>query len=150
MWVPGIAGNFTPGRKSPERPRVRVIWASLLPASSRKYQLPGGREGCCSVAQSSPAVCDPMDSSRPGSPSFTLSWTLLRFMFIESMMPPTISSAVAPFSSCPQSFPASRFFSIESALCIRWPKSWSSSFSISPSNPCCMWITIIVCDPHCG
>ena len=46
----------------------------------------------------------------------------------------TISSSVVPFSSCPQSFPASRVFSNESALHIRWPKYWSSSFNISPSN----------------
>ena len=42
---------------------------------------------------------------------------------------PTISSSVVPFSSCPQSFPASG-----SALCIKWPKYWSFSFSTSPSN----------------
>ena len=47
---------------------------------------------------------------------------------------PTISSSVIPFSSCLQSFPASGFFSNESVLCIRWPKYWSFSFSISPSN----------------
>ena len=47
---------------------------------------------------------------------------------------PTISSSVIPFSSCPQSFPASPFFSNESALCIRWPKYWSFNFNISPSN----------------
>ena len=46
---------------------------------------------------------------------------------------PTISSSVIPFSSCPQSFPAS-IFSNDSALHIRWPKDWSCSFSISPSN----------------
>ena len=46
---------------------------------------------------------------------------------------PTISSSVVPFSSCPQSFPAS-VFSNESALCIRWPEYWSFSFNISPSN----------------
>ena len=45
---------------------------------------------------------------------------------------PTISSSVACFSSCPPSFPASRVFSNESALRIRWPKYWS--FSISPFN----------------
>ena len=48
--------------------------------------------------------------------------------------PPTISSSVVPFSSCPQSFPASGSFLNESALCIRWPKYWSFSFNISPSN----------------
>ena len=46
---------------------------------------------------------------------------------------PTISSYVVPFSFCPQSFPAS-VFSNESAVCIRLPKYWSLSFSISPSN----------------
>ena len=46
----------------------------------------------------------------------------------------TISSSVVPFSSCLQSFPASGFFSKGSGLCIRWPKYWSFSFSISPSN----------------
>ena len=46
----------------------------------------------------------------------------------------TISSSVVPFSSCLQSFPASGFFSSESVLHIRWPKYWSFSLSISPSN----------------
>ena len=48
--------------------------------------------------------------------------------------PPTISSSVIPFSSCLQSFPASGFFPNESVLHIRWPKYWSFSFNISPSN----------------
>ena len=47
---------------------------------------------------------------------------------------PTISFSVVPFSSCLQSFPASGSFPNESALHIRWPKYWSFSFSISPSN----------------
>ena len=47
---------------------------------------------------------------------------------------PTISSSVVPFSSLLQSFPASGFFPNESVLRIRWPKYWSFSFSISPSN----------------
>ena len=47
---------------------------------------------------------------------------------------PTISSSASPFSSRPQSFPASGSFSNELVLCIRWPKHWSFSFSVSPSN----------------
>ena len=47
---------------------------------------------------------------------------------------PTISFSVVPFSSCLQSFPASGFFLSELVLCIRWPKYWSFSCSISPSN----------------
>ena len=46
---------------------------------------------------------------------------------------PAISSSVVPFSSCPQSLPAS-VFSNESALHMKWPKFWSFSLSISPSN----------------
>ena len=46
---------------------------------------------------------------------------------------PTISSSVVPFS-CLQSFPSIRVFSSESVLCIRWPKYWGFSFSISPST----------------
>ena len=48
---------------------------------------------------------------------------------------PTILSSAIPFSSCLQSFPASRSFQKqESVICFRWPKYWSFSFSISPPN----------------
>ena len=47
---------------------------------------------------------------------------------------PIISSSVAPFSSCLQIFPGIRVFSNESVFCIKWPKYWSFSFSIGPSN----------------
>ena len=47
---------------------------------------------------------------------------------------PTISSSVVPFSSCPQSFPASGSFQMNQLSRIRWPKYWSFSFNISPSN----------------
>ena len=67
--------------------------------------------------------------------SGTIFWNLLKLIeFIESVMPSNASSCVVPFSSCLQSFPASGSFFNESALHIRWPKYWSFSFSISPSN----------------
>ena len=47
---------------------------------------------------------------------------------------PVISSSVIPFSFCPPIPPSIRVFSNESTLCTRWPKYWSFSFSISPSN----------------
>ena len=47
---------------------------------------------------------------------------------------PAISSSVVPFSSCPQSLPASWSFPMSQPLRMRWPKYWSFSFSISPSN----------------
>ena len=46
----------------------------------------------------------------------------------------TISSSVVPFSSCPQSFPASGSFQMSQLFAIRWPKYWSFSFNVSPSN----------------
>ena len=47
---------------------------------------------------------------------------------------PAISSSVVPFSSCPQSLPASGSFPMSQLLELRWPKDWSFSFSISPSK----------------
>ena len=47
---------------------------------------------------------------------------------------PTISSSIVPFSSCPKSLPASRVFSNESTLRMRWPEYWSFSFTIIPSK----------------
>ena len=73
----------------------------------------------------------PCTAGRQAPLSSTIPQSLLKFMSIESVMHPTISSSVVPFSSCLQSFPAS-VFSSESALHIRWPKHWSFSFSISP------------------
>ena len=64
--------------------------------------------------------------------SFTISWSLLRFMSIESVMLFSHLNLCRPV--LPSVFPSIRVFSNESALCIRWPKCWSFSFSISPSN----------------
>ena len=59
--------------------------------------------------------------------SFTISWSLLKFMSIESMISPN-------YLILPSIFPSIRVFSNESALCMKWPKYWSFSFSISPSK----------------
>ena len=55
-------------------------------------------------------------------------------MFIESVMPSNHHILCCPLLLSPSVFPSIRVFSSESALCIRWPKYWSFSFSISPSN----------------
>ena len=72
----------------------------------------------------------PWTATCQASLSISNSQSLLKFMSIESVMPPT---HLVPFSTCLQSFPASGTLSL-SRLCIRWPKYWSFSFSISPSN----------------
>ena len=66
--------------------------------------------------------------------SFTISWSLLRLMSIESVMPSNHLTLCFPLLLLPLVFPSIRVFSSELILCIRWPKYWSFSFSISPSN----------------
>ena len=66
--------------------------------------------------------------------SFTISWSLLKLMSIESVMPSNHLVLCHPLLLLPSIFPRIRVFSNESALCIRLPKYWSFSFSISPSN----------------
>ena len=66
--------------------------------------------------------------------SITNSWSLLKLMPIESVMPSNHLILCYPLLLLPSIFPSIRVFSNESALRIRWPKYWSFSFSISPSN----------------
>ena len=66
--------------------------------------------------------------------SFTVSQNLLKLMPIESVMPSNHLILCCPFLLLPSIFPSIRFFSDESVVCIKWPKYWSFSFSISPSN----------------
>ena len=68
--------------------------------------------------------------------SFMISWSLLRLMFIESVMLCNYLILCCPLLLLISVFPSIRVFSRESALPIRWPKYWSFSFSISPSNEC--------------
>ena len=74
-----------------------------------------------------------MDCSNQISLSITNSQSLLKLMSTESVMPPTIKPS-HPLQLPPSIFPSIRVFSSESALHIRWPKYWSFSFNISPSN----------------
>ena len=77
---------------------------------------------------------NPWTAVRQASLFVTDSRSLLKLMPLSRWCHPTISFSVVSFSSSLQSFPASGVFSNKSALCIRWPKYWSFSFSISPSN----------------
>ena len=66
--------------------------------------------------------------------SFTTSWSLLKLMSIESVMPSNHLILCQPLLLLPSTFPRIRVFSSESALRIRWLKYWSFSFNFSPSN----------------
>ena len=87
-----------------------------------------------SVAQSCQILCDPMDCSTPGFPSVPNSQSLLRLMSIELVIPSNHLIICRPLLLLPSIFSSIRVFSNESVLHIRWPKYWSFSFNITPSN----------------
>ena len=74
----------------------------------------------------------PWTAACQASLSFTISWSLLRFMYIELVMPSNHLILCCPLLLLPSIFPTIRVFSNESALHIRWPKYWS--ISINPLN----------------
>ena len=86
-----------------------------------------------SVAQSCLTLCDPMNRSTLASLSITSSQSLLKLMSIESLMPSS-HLICHPLLLLPPILPSIRVFSNDSTLRMRWPKYWSFSFSISPSN----------------
>ena len=106
------------------------------------------------VTQSCLTLCDPMDcfsqsvqsfghvwlfstiwtTARQASLSITNSQSLLKLISIESVMPSNHLILCCPLLLLPSTFPSIRVFSTESALRIRWPKYWSFSLNISPSN----------------
>ena len=88
-------------------------------------------DSCCSVSQLCPTLCNPMDRSMPGFP------VLHHFLELAQTHVHWVGDAIQP--SCPllllpSIFLSIKVFSNELALCIRWPKYWSFSFSISPFN----------------
>ena len=76
----------------------------------------------------------PWTPAHQASLSITISWSLPKPMSIESVMPPNHLILCRPLLLLPSVFPSTRVFSNELALRIRWPKYWSFSFNISPSN----------------
>ena len=83
---------------------------------------------------SCPTLCNPMDDSMQTSLTITNSQSLLKFMSIKSVMPSNHLILCSLLLLLPSIFLSIRVFPNESILHIRWPKYWSFSFSISPSN----------------
>ena len=76
----------------------------------------------------------PWTAALQASLSSTISWSFLRLMSIESLMPSNHLILCHPLLHLPSIFSSIKVFSNESVLCIRWPNYWSFNFSISPSN----------------
>ena len=87
-----------------------------------------------SLTQSCLTLCEPMDCSMPGFLFHLQLLKLAQFVSIEWVIPSNHLILCCPFLLPPSIFPSIRVFSVESVLHIKWPKYWSYSFSISPSN----------------
>ena len=112
-------------------PLYLAHWVLLCMEFSRQEYWSGC---CCSVAKSCPTFCDPMKTVCQSSVSFTISQSFPKFLSIESVMPSNHLILCFPLLLLVSIFPSIRVFSNESALCIRWPKYCSFSFSTNPSN----------------
>ena len=84
--------------------------------------------------QSCPTLCNPMNCRTPGLPVHHQLPEFTQIMSIESLMPSSHLILCRPLLLLPPIPPSIGVFSNESTLCVRWPKYWSFSFSISPSN----------------
>ena len=101
---------------------------------SRVFSIILAAAAAAKLLQSCPTLCNPMDCSTQTSLLFTISWSLLKLMCIESVMPSNHFILCHPILLLPSIFSSTRVFSNESALCMRWPKYWNFSFNNSPSN----------------
>ena len=97
----------------------------FLPVNSAQFS---------SVTQSWPTLCYPWTAARQASVFITNSWSLLKLMPNELVMPSNHFILCHPLLLLPSVFPSIRVFSNESVLRIRWTKYWSFSLNISPSN----------------
>ena len=100
----------------------------------RLWALPGEKWESVQSLSCVQLFATPWTAAHQASLSITSSWSLLKFMSIELVMPSNHLILCRPLLLLPSIFPSIRVFSNESALSIKWPKYWSYSFSISPSN----------------
>ena len=133
LWFTAIAFFFSNWRFEGLQPCVQQVYCAISPTCARILSHFGCC--CCPVAKLCSILCNLMDCSTPGFPVLHyLPEFLLKLMSIESMMPSSHFILCCPLLLLPSIFPSIKAVSSELALCIRWPKYWSFSFSISPSN----------------
>ena len=110
----------------------------MQPKALELFKLNGGFPGVVAIVVQSvshaQSFATPWTAVHQASLSITNSRSLLKLMSIASVMPSNHLILYHPLLLLPSILPSIRVFSNESVLCIRWPKYWSFSFSISPSN----------------
>ena len=122
--MPGKGSQTLSPLIRPDRNIGQIIMWLILPRSASSVQLPS----CVWL------LVTPWTTAHQAFLSITNSWSLLKLMSIESVMPSNHLILCRPLLFLPSIFPSIREFSNESVLRIRWPRYWSFSFSISPSN----------------
>ena len=125
------AAESTDSLNCPCPPRDKT---HLHPPVGSKQFLPPAASQFSSVTQLCPTLCNPMNCIMPGLVVHHQSWSLLKLMAIESVMPSNHLILCHPLLLPPSILPTIKVFSNESVLCMRRPKYWSFSFSISPSS----------------
>ena len=114
-----------------------MCWLFLLPQDDRVTSLSSSTSlmsCCCFVRLLCLTPCDLMDCSTPDFSSFTISRSLLKLTSVELVIPSSHLILCHTLFLLPSVFPSIKVFSSEWAVCVKWPKYWSFSFSISPSN----------------
>ena len=115
----------------------KQLWGSKGIRIGQREKLNFNAVGSIDVVQSLSHIwlfAIPWTAAHQASLSFTISWSLLKLMSIGSMMPSNHLILCRPICLLPSIFPSIMVFSNELVLHIRWPKYWSYSFSISPTN----------------
>ena len=110
------------------------IWLFLLLCNSMLYEYTKFSVQFSSAAQKCPTICDPKTGARQASLSIINSQSSPKPLSIELVIPSSHLIFCRPLLLLPSIFPIIRVFSKESVLRMRWPKYWSFSFNISPSN----------------
>ena len=129
---------FSRGSFQPRNPTEALCTAGGLFTTKLPWKFFGYCH--CSVTQLCPTLWTPWTTAHQASLFFTISQSLFKLMSVESVMPSNHLILCHPLL-LPSTFPSIRVFSSELALCIKWPKYWSFSFSISPSNEYSRWVS---------
>ena len=121
--------QWTPGYQQQGRlDRVGPAWTQAVGSAWEIFAIAVHKLSCVWL------FVTPWTAAHQASLSFTNSWSLLKLMSIEVVIPSNHVILRCPLLLLPSIFPSITVFSNESALLIRWPKNWSFSFSINPSN----------------
>ena len=123
-WVQDQFPPASPGHRAPQDLFLHTLYGRFTLTRTVVVQL----LSCVQL------FVTPWTAARQASLSFTISWSPPKLMCIELVMPSNHLILCRPLLLTPSIFPSIRVFSNGLTLCIRWPKYWSFSFSISPSN----------------